>query len=48
MLGDALGKTLDELIAIPGDELRVQRRERYRRAGIFSARSPEPALQPGH
>ena len=27
---------MDELIPIPGDELREQRRERYRRAGIFS------------
>jgi acetyl-CoA carboxylase carboxyl transferase subunit alpha len=47
MLGEALGKTLDELTAIQGEELREQRRARYRRAGIYSARSQEPALQPG-
>ncbi len=47
MLGEALGKTLEELIAIQGEELREQRRERYRRAGIYSARAQEPALQPG-
>ena len=47
MLGEALGKTLDELAAIQGEELRGQRRARYRRAGIYSARSQEPALQPG-
>ena len=47
MLGVALGKTLDELTASQGEELREQRRARYRRAGIYSARSQEPALQPG-
>jgi acetyl-CoA carboxylase alpha subunit len=46
MLADALAKNLDELHAFPGEELREQRRERYRRAGIYSARSQEPALQP--
>jgi acetyl-CoA carboxylase carboxyl transferase subunit alpha len=47
LLGDALGKTLDELAAIPGEELREQRRDRYRRAGIYSARAQEAALHPG-
>ena len=46
-LGEALGKSLEELTAIPGEELRQQRRDRYRRIGIYSARAPEPALQPG-
>jgi acetyl-CoA carboxylase alpha subunit len=45
MLGDALATSLDELSAIPGSDLRQQRRERYRRAGIFSARSQEPVLE---
>ena len=31
LLGQALGQTLDELSAVPGAELREQRRERYRR-----------------
>jgi acetyl-CoA carboxylase carboxyl transferase subunit alpha len=46
-LGEALGKSVDELTAIPGDQLREQRRDRYRRIGIYSARTPEAALQPG-
>jgi acetyl-CoA carboxylase carboxyl transferase subunit alpha len=47
LLGDALGRTLDELSAIPGEELRTQRRDRYRRVGIYTARAVEPVLQPG-
>jgi acetyl-CoA carboxylase carboxyl transferase subunit alpha len=47
LLGDALGRTLDELSAIPGEELRIQRRDRYRRVGIYTARAVEPALQQG-
>jgi acetyl-CoA carboxylase carboxyl transferase subunit alpha len=47
LLGSALGRTLDELGAVPGDDLRNRRRERYRRVGIYSARAVEPALQPG-
>ncbi len=47
ILGEALGRNLEELSAIPGDELRDQRRDRYRRLGIYTARSAEPALQPG-
>jgi acetyl-CoA carboxylase carboxyl transferase subunit alpha len=47
LLGDALGRTLDELTAIPGEELRTQRRDRYRRVGIYTARAVEPALQQG-
>jgi len=46
LLGSALGRTLDELGAVPGDDLRNRRRERYRRVGIYSARAVEPALQP--
>jgi acetyl-CoA carboxylase carboxyl transferase subunit alpha len=47
MLGQALGQTLDELSAVPGAELREQRRERYRRIGIYTARATETALPSG-
>jgi acetyl-CoA carboxylase carboxyl transferase subunit alpha len=47
LLGAALGRTLDELSAVPGAELREQRRERYRRLGIYTARSAETALRSG-
>ncbi|MEP6908824.1 MAG: acetyl-CoA carboxylase carboxyltransferase subunit alpha [Actinomycetota bacterium] len=47
MVGEALGRNLEELSAIPGEELRDRRRDRYRRLGIYTARAPEPALQPG-
>jgi acetyl-CoA carboxylase carboxyl transferase subunit alpha len=47
MLGVSLGETLDQLSALPGEELRAQRRDRYRRAGIYSALGVEPALQHG-
>jgi acetyl-CoA carboxylase carboxyl transferase subunit alpha len=47
MLGAALGRNLDALVEVPGEELRDQRRDRYRRLGIYTARAAEPALQPG-
>jgi acetyl-CoA carboxylase carboxyl transferase subunit alpha len=47
MLGAVLGRNLDELAEVPGEELRDQRRDRYRRLGIYTARAAEPALQPG-
>jgi acetyl-CoA carboxylase carboxyl transferase subunit alpha len=47
MLAEALGRTLDELRASPGEELRAQRRDRYRRVGIYTARAVETATQPG-
>ena len=47
LLAEALGRTLDELRAIPGEELRAQRRDRYRRVGIYTARAVETAAQPG-
>jgi len=47
MLGESLGQTLEQLSSIPGEELREQRRDRYRRIGIYSALRTEPALQPG-
>jgi acetyl-CoA carboxylase carboxyl transferase subunit alpha len=47
MLGEALGRNLDELAAVPGEELRDQRRDRYRKLGIYTAKAAEPALQPG-
>jgi acetyl-CoA carboxylase carboxyl transferase subunit alpha len=47
MLGESLGETLDQLSALPGEELRAQRRERYRRVGVYSALPTEPALQRG-
>jgi acetyl-CoA carboxylase carboxyl transferase subunit alpha len=47
LLAEALGRTLDELRAIPGEELREQRRDRYRRVGIYTARAVEAAYQPG-
>jgi acetyl-CoA carboxylase carboxyl transferase subunit alpha len=47
MLGEALGRTLDELAEVPGDELRDRRRDRYRRLGIYTAKAAEPVLQPG-
>jgi acetyl-CoA carboxylase carboxyl transferase subunit alpha len=47
MLGAALGRNLDELAEVPGEQLRDQRRDRYRRLGIYTARAAEPVLQPG-
>jgi acetyl-CoA carboxylase carboxyl transferase subunit alpha len=47
LLGEALGRTLDELAEFSGEELRDQRRDRYRRLGIYTAKAAEPALQPG-
>jgi acetyl-CoA carboxylase carboxyl transferase subunit alpha len=47
LLGEALGRTLDELAEVPGEQLREQRRDRYRRLGIYTAKAAEPALQPG-
>jgi acetyl-CoA carboxylase carboxyl transferase subunit alpha len=45
LLREALGRTLDELVVIPGEELREQRRDRYRRVGIYTARAVETANQ---
>jgi acetyl-CoA carboxylase carboxyl transferase subunit alpha len=45
LLREALGRTLDELGVIPGEELREQRRDRYRRVGIYTARAVETANQ---
>jgi acetyl-CoA carboxylase carboxyl transferase subunit alpha len=47
LLGEALGRTLEELASVPGEKLRDRRRDRYRRLGIYSAKAAEPALQPG-
>jgi len=47
MLGDSLGETLDQLSTLSGEELRTQRRERYRRVGVYSELGAEPALQRG-
>jgi acetyl-CoA carboxylase carboxyl transferase subunit alpha len=47
MLGAALGRNLAELADVPGEELRTERRDRYRRLGIYTARAVEPVLQPG-
>jgi len=47
LLAEALGRTLAELRSIPGEELRAQRRDRYRRVGIYTARAVETAAQPG-
>ncbi len=47
LLGHTLGEALDELGAVPGEELRSRRRDRYRRVGIYTARAVEPAVQPG-
>jgi acetyl-CoA carboxylase carboxyl transferase subunit alpha len=47
MLGTALERTLDELTSISGEALRAQRRDRYRRIGIYSAKAIESALQAG-
>ena len=46
-LGESLGDTLDQLSALPGEHLREQRRERYRRIGVYSALGTEPALHRG-
>jgi acetyl-CoA carboxylase carboxyl transferase subunit alpha len=46
LVGESLGQTLEQLSAIPGEELREQRRDRYRRMGVYSALGTEPALQP--
>jgi acetyl-CoA carboxylase carboxyl transferase subunit alpha len=45
LLREALARTLDELGVIPGEELREQRRDRYRRVGIYTARAVEIANQ---
>jgi acetyl-CoA carboxylase carboxyl transferase subunit alpha len=47
LLGEVLGRTLGELSEVPGEELRDQRRDRYRRLGIYTAKAAEPALQHG-
>ncbi|TMK77092.1 MAG: acetyl-CoA carboxylase carboxyltransferase subunit alpha [Actinobacteria bacterium] len=47
LLGHTLGEALDELGAVPGEDLRSRRRDRYRRVGIYTARAVEPAVQPG-
>jgi acetyl-CoA carboxylase carboxyl transferase subunit alpha len=47
LLGESLAETLDQLSALPGEELRAQRRERYRRVGVYSALGAEPALHRG-
>jgi len=44
LLGDALGRNLEELVNVPGEELRDRRRDRYRRLGIYTARATEPAF----
>jgi len=45
LLREALARTLDELGVIAGEELREQRRDRYRRVGIYTARAVETANQ---
>src|SRR6187397_3346693 len=45
--GRALGDTLDQLSALPRAQLRDQRRDRYRRIGVYSALGAEPALRNG-
>jgi len=45
LLREALARTLDELGVIPGEALREQRRDRYRRVGIYTARAVETANQ---
>jgi acetyl-CoA carboxylase carboxyl transferase subunit alpha len=47
LLGEAVGRTLDELGASSGEELRAQRRDRYRRVGIYTARAVETATRSG-
>ena len=47
LLGEAVERSLGDLLAVPGDQLRDRRRDRYRRVGIYTARAPEPVLQPG-
>jgi len=47
LLGESLGDTLDQLSALPGEQLREQRRERYRRIGVYSALGAETALRNG-
>jgi acetyl-CoA carboxylase carboxyl transferase subunit alpha len=46
-LGESLGDALDQLSALPAEHLRQQRRERYRRMGVYSALGTEPALHRG-
>jgi acetyl-CoA carboxylase carboxyl transferase subunit alpha len=47
LLGAALGRTLEKLSVIPAEELRSQRRDRYRRLGIYTARAVEAAPRAG-
>jgi acetyl-CoA carboxylase carboxyl transferase alpha subunit len=47
LLGDSLGETMEQLLALPAEQLRAQRRERYRRIGVYSTLGAEPALQHG-
>jgi acetyl-CoA carboxylase alpha subunit len=36
LLGEALREAVDELVDVPGDELRRRRRARFRNLGIFA------------
>ena len=35
-LGEALAEALDELVGVPGDELRRKRRARFRSLGVYA------------
>jgi acetyl-CoA carboxylase alpha subunit len=36
LLGEALAESLEELVDVPGDELRRRRRARFRSLGVFA------------
>ena len=36
LLGESLKEALDELVEVPGDELRRRRRARFRSLGVFA------------
>ena len=47
LLGEALESALDEVVKVPGEELRRRRRDRFRGLGIYGVRAgAETAVQP--
>jgi acetyl-CoA carboxylase carboxyl transferase alpha subunit len=44
LLGEALQSSMEDLQAVPGEELRKARRRRFRTLGVFSESTPSTAL----
>ena len=43
LLGEALQSSLEDLLQIPGEELRRRRRDRFRSLGVYSSSTPSTA-----